>query len=76
MNTYNYSYKVCKQKLTLSVNRGLVTSAKEKRIKLSAFLEAKLLEQLTVDNNQCGGQEFITDSLVKVTQQDYIKGYF
>jgi hypothetical protein len=46
MNTYDYTYKVQKKKLTLSINKDLVTAAKKKRINLSAFLESKLEESL------------------------------
>jgi len=38
MNTYNYTYKGVKKKLTLSVNKDLVRSAKEIGINLSSSL--------------------------------------
>ena len=57
MNTYDYTYKVGKKKLTLSVNKDLVTSAKEKRINLSAFLESKLEELLFLSDNSCGERD-------------------
>jgi hypothetical protein len=68
MNTYDYTYRGQKQKLTLSVNKDLVTSAKEKRINLSFFLESKLSELLDAEIKTCGGgRDFRTDLLVKIT---------
>jgi hypothetical protein len=52
MNTYDYTYKDGKKKLTLSVNKDLVTAAREKRINLSAFLESKL-EELLILKDKC-----------------------
>lgn len=50
MNTYDYTYRGQKKKLTLSVNKDLVTAAKENNINLSAFVESKLLELLKEEN--------------------------
>jgi hypothetical protein len=55
MNTYDYTYRGQKQKLTLSLNRDLVTSAKAKNINLSFFFESKLAELLNTCNSSCGG---------------------
>ena len=44
MNTYDYTYKGVKKKLTLSVNKDLVVVAKQNGINLSFFLEEKLRE--------------------------------
>lgn len=57
MNTYNYTYKGGKAKLTLSVNRDLVAVAKQKGINLSSFLEIKLEEILFQEKKQCGGRD-------------------
>jgi hypothetical protein len=57
MNTYDYTYRGQKQKLTLSVNEALVNAAKEKRINLSSFFETKLLKHLNNGNNSCGGRD-------------------
>jgi post-segregation antitoxin (ccd killing protein) len=58
MNTCDYTYRGQKKKLTLSVNKDLVTAAKEKRINLSAFLESKLSELLNNEIISCGGAGF------------------
>jgi post-segregation antitoxin (ccd killing protein) len=50
MNTYDYTYRGQKKKLTLSVNKDLVMAAKEKNINLSAFFESKLQELLNEEN--------------------------
>lgn len=57
MNTYDYTYKSGMKKLTLSVNKHLVTAAKEKRINLSAFLESKL-EELLIKKKEMPGAGF------------------
>jgi hypothetical protein len=57
MNTYDYTYRCGKKKLTLSVNKDLVMAAKEKNINLSAFVESKLLELLSPGINSCGGRD-------------------
>jgi hypothetical protein len=57
MNTYDYTYRGQKKKLTLSVNKDLVASAKEKRINLSFFFESKLTELLNTGNSSCGGRD-------------------
>ncbi len=44
MNTYKYTYK--KTKLTLSVDKNLIKSAKENKINISQFLSDKLREHL------------------------------
>ncbi len=46
MNTYDYTYKKNKKKLTLSVDEGLVALDKKNKINISAFLEQKLKETL------------------------------
>ena len=55
MNTYDYTYRRRKKKLTLSVNKDLVSAAKAKNINLSFFLESKLLELLNTEIKTCGG---------------------
>jgi hypothetical protein len=67
MNTYDYTYRRQKKKLTLSVNKDLVNAAKAKNINLSFFFESKLAELFNTGNRSCGGWDFITNLLVKIT---------
>jgi hypothetical protein len=53
-----------------------VNAAKGKQINLSSFLEAKLFELFNSESNQCGGREFITNLLVKITQLSDNSVYF
>ena len=57
MNTYDYTYKSGKKKLTLSVNKDLVNAAKAKNINLSYFLESKLSALLDDEIRTCGGRD-------------------
>ena len=57
MNTYDYTYKGVKKKLTLSVNKDLIASARGRRINLSAFLENGLEEFLFFGKGECGGRD-------------------
>ena len=57
MNTYDYTYRRRKKKLTLSVNKDLVSAAKVKNINLSFFLESKLSELLNNGTRSCGGRD-------------------
>ena len=57
MNTYDYTYRRRKKKLTLSVNKDLVSAAKAKNINLSFFLESKLSELLNNGTRSCGGRD-------------------
>ena len=48
INNYTYIIRMNKRKLTLSINEGLIKTAKERGINLSSFLEIKLEEHLAL----------------------------
>ena len=59
-----------KQKLTLSIDKEIITQAKKQQINLSSFLEIRLIDHMS-DKEICSRREGSCNLLVKKT--DYIK---
>ncbi len=59
-----------KQKLTLSIDKEIISQAKNQNINLSSFLEIRLIDYLS-DKEKCSRREGNCNLLVKIT--DYIK---
>jgi len=53
-----------KQKLTLSIDKEIITQAKNQNINLSSFLEIRLIDYLS-DKEKCSRREGNTNLLVK-----------
>ena len=56
---------MAKQKLTLSIDKEIITQAKNQNINLSSFLEIRLIDHLS-DKEKCSRREGNTNLLVKI----------
>jgi post-segregation antitoxin (ccd killing protein) len=54
-----------KQKLTLSIDKEIISQAKSQKINLSSFLEIRLIDHLS-DKERCSRREGSFNLLVKI----------